>query len=177
MNTHSRIKIRLPQIGGAGGSRSPSSPARSASSCCFLLCSSRSFLRNSSCCRRALSRATCNWSCCFLSSSSRRCSSSSSLCFLRLRKQPRDGQGNGRQHWDILVRRTHGQCPGGGGLCGYGPRGHATQRTLGVQGKLSKEQKQEGSWPGARSRSFLAQLCALGQGHYIPQASFSTVRR
>lgn len=116
MNTHSRIKIRLPQIGGAGGSRSPSSPARSASSCCFLLCSSRSFLRNSSCCRRALSRATCNWSCCFLSSSSRRCSSSSSLCFLRLRKQPGDGQGNGRQHWDILVRRTHGQCPGGGAL-------------------------------------------------------------
>lgn len=111
MHTHSGIKIHLPQIGGAGGSRSPSSPARSASSCCFLLCSSRSFLRNSSCCRRALSRATCNWSCCFLSSSSRRCCSSSSLCFLRLRKQPRDGQGNGRPNWDILVRRTHGQYP------------------------------------------------------------------
>ena len=129
MNTHSGRKIFLPQIGEAERAPGSPSPALSASSCWFFLCSSCSFFWSSSCCCLALSWAACNWSHCLLSSSSCHCRSSSCLCFLKLRKHKivrKMAEENGASSRD----KPTGSVPGGD-FAGYGPWGESCSRRLG----------------------------------------------
>lgn len=153
MNTHSEREISASDRQEMQRAPGSPSPALSASSCCFFLCISCNFLRNSSCCFLALSWAACNWSHCFLSSSSCCCRSSSRLCFLKLRKHRWSGKWQKKLGHPSEIGSALGDA-----LQAISHKEHLVQRRLG----FPREPQLKGRGKNTVGLELEAYLCALG---------------